>query len=137
MKRKKKLAKKVVKVKKAVCRPAESVQAPPLDRKVPTDPEFSEEWMAEQGLKPGSAWHDYSGEYDKEFCDVRLADGTVIGPCWPNAGKFVRLDHEAEFAGSEVTHVRYYEARHRVRARDEDANWDEVDDGDGDGDVGC
>jgi hypothetical protein len=118
--------KKAIKAKKAVYRPAEFVQVPPPDRKAPTDPEFLEEWMAEQGLKLGSVWHAYSGEYSKEFCDVRLADGTVIGPCWPNAGKFVRLDQEAEFAGSEVTHVVYYEARHRVRARDED----EVDDGD-------
>ena len=34
----------------------------------------------------------YTGDYDKRFYDVKLADGTIIPRCWPNAGKLVAMD---------------------------------------------
>ncbi len=29
----------------------------------------------------------FDGDYEKEFYDVRLADGEIVLACWPNAGK--------------------------------------------------
>lgn len=32
-------------------------------------------------------WLPYT-DYEKEECDVKLKDGTIVYHCWPNAGKF-------------------------------------------------
>lgn len=42
--------------------------------------------------KPGDDWATWSGDYDKEWYDVRLPDGTVIPHCWPNAGVMMAMD---------------------------------------------
>lgn len=33
-------------------------------------------------------WVEYTGEYEKEFYDIQLKDGTVCYKCYPNAGTF-------------------------------------------------
>ena len=35
-------------------------------------------------------------EYEKQECDVKLKDGTIIYHCWPNAGKFNPLCSDIE-----------------------------------------
>jgi len=67
------------------------------------------DWLAEHGLNQGEDWEPYRGR--KEYCDIRLKDGTEIGPCWPNCD-FIDLTDDLERAipYSEVTKVRYYDA---------------------------
>lgn len=56
-----------------------------------------------------SSWQPYSGEYLKQWYDVRLKNGDVVKDCWPNAGFFHSFDeqdqHRGRIAGSEVTEV--------------------------------
>jgi len=73
------------------------------------DPDFMEDWMAENDLQVGSEWEKLKSGYEKEFCEVRLKDGRIEGPCYPNAGKFTRLDGVCVFTESEITHIRYFE----------------------------
>ena len=57
-------------------------------------------------LKPAD-WTKYKGEYEKEEYDIRLKDGTELGPCWPNAGNFNLLDNSGKVIDdSQVTHFR-------------------------------
>ena len=67
------------------------------------------DWLAEHSLCQGEDWEPYRGR--KEYCDIRLKDGTEIGPCWPN-GDFIDLTDDLERAipYSDVTKVRYYDA---------------------------
>ena len=102
--------------------PAQAVDCVKLG---PSDAEFVEEWLVEQGLKESKRWSEFFGDYDKEFCKVRLKDGTYAGPCWPNAGKFVRLEDEAEIPAADVTHVSYYASRHDLRERGEHGGGDD------------
>lgn len=47
-------------------------------------------------------------EYEKEECDVKLKDGTVVNHCWPNAGKFNPLCSDIEAVLEEdVAEIRY------------------------------
>jgi hypothetical protein len=88
-----------------------------------------DEWTKEQGMKQGDKWVPFTGDYRKEFCDIRLKNGTETGPCWPNAGKFVALaDGEKIIPGNQVTHLRYYvEAPDQRSDEDEDEDDDDVD----------
>lgn len=72
------------------------------------------EWMEENEVKPGVDWLWLRGKPRTEYCDVRLRTGVEVGPCWPRLGKsmdFVNLSDESSVAFSDVTHVRYYEAK--------------------------
>ena len=80
-----------------------------LDDSNAIDPEFMDNWMAENDLQRGSEWEKFKSGYEKEFCEVRLKDGRIEGPCFPNAGKFTRLDGVCVFPESDVTHIRYFE----------------------------
>lgn len=86
----------------------------------PLDPDFVAEWMAEQEMKKGEDWEELRPGYSKEYCEVRTKDGVEVGPCFPNGGKFTRLDGEQEILESEVTHVRYYEQNDMGRDEEED-----------------
>jgi len=33
-------------------------------------------------------WKPYRYNYEKVWYDIELHDGSIIGPCWPNAGWF-------------------------------------------------
>ncbi len=33
-------------------------------------------------------WIEYTGEYEKQFYNIKLKDGKIINNCWPNAGTF-------------------------------------------------
>lgn len=58
---------------------------------------------------PGTRWEKFDGSYRKDFCDVRMVDGTEIGPCWPNDGKFDSLNGRDRHPDARlITHVRYY-----------------------------
>lgn len=35
-----------------------------------------------------SDWIKYTGDYEKEFYDIKLLTGEVYENCWPNAGTF-------------------------------------------------
>lgn len=37
--------------------------------------------------KPERVWKLFDANYEKEFYDVRLKDGTIVTHCWPNAGR--------------------------------------------------
>ena len=37
-------------------------------------------------------WHEFDGDYSKDWYDVRLPDGKIIKHCWPNAGFMVATD---------------------------------------------
>lgn len=51
------------------------------------------------------AWHDYQGEREKEFYDVRTRDGQEYLRCWPNADRFhAKTGHVID--EKEVTHYR-------------------------------
>ena len=74
------------------------------------------EWLDEQNLRVGKEWEkcadpDFSGIV-QEYCDVKLTDGTQVGPCWPYAGRLIDLssDDEESFPESRVAEVRYYES---------------------------
>jgi hypothetical protein len=57
---------------------------------------------------PG-VWEEYAaGTYRKRYCDVRLLDGTELGPCWPNAHYFYPLDEANGVHEANVKEVRYY-----------------------------
>jgi hypothetical protein len=48
--------------------------------------------------------------YRKRHCDVRLRDGSEVGPCWPNAGVFHDLNGSGrQISQADVTYVRYYD----------------------------
>ena len=67
------------------------------------------DWLAEHSLSQGEDWEPYRGR--KEYCDIRLRDGTEIGPCWPNCD-FIDLTDDLERAipYKDVVRVRYYDA---------------------------
>lgn len=33
-------------------------------------------------------WEKYTGQYTKQFYDIRLTNGDIYLSCWPNAGDF-------------------------------------------------
>lgn len=115
---------------KVKCRETTRVDSGVRQAVEPLDHEFVEEWMEEQGVRRGDEWLEMVPGYEREFCEVRLKDKTVIGPCWPNAGKFMRLDGGTETLESEVTHIRYFVNAHPEGDDDgfeaEDAAEDEV-----------
>lgn len=49
-------------------------------------------------------WKDYDGEYEKEEYVIVLKNGTMIYPCWPNAGKFHALDGSKRIIDGEDVH---------------------------------
>jgi len=105
------------------------VVAPAQEPKVSSEPESFDidEWMEEQGLKRGE-WETYHRVYDKEFCEIRLKDGSEVGPCWPHSGKFVRWD-TTEIPEGDVTHIRYFKLKYKVmHEEDEDGHWRRGDD---------
>ena len=64
-----------------------------------------------QGLygETGKEWVKYSGDYNKQFCDIKLKNGEEWGPCWPNSGIFnVHTDGSPNINESEVLEIRYY-----------------------------
>jgi hypothetical protein len=91
------------------------------------EPFDTEEWMEEQGLKRGE-WECYHGEYEKEFCEVRRKDGVEVGPCWPNNGKFVRLDTAIEVSEGDVALIRYFKPKYKVPHEEDEWGRDEEQD---------
>jgi hypothetical protein len=75
----------------------------------PTDAEFEREWMDENGMAKGESWGGPGRPAAKGACEARLADGTVVGPCWPDGGAYRRLDGEADLKAGDVVAVRFYE----------------------------
>lgn len=137
----KKVKRKVAKAKRVktpVKKPIETVVPAPAPEPEGPEPFDVDEWMEEQGLKRGE-WETYHKVYDKEFCEVRRKDGTEVSPCWPNAGKFVRLDTAIEVLESDVTHIRYFRPKYKVPHEEdewgrEDNDQDDAEDTDGHGD---
>lgn len=117
-----KKAKKVAKVKKAVKVRADKETRVPVAFRlveaivamtevnvlppVPMDKEFEEDWMSECGKMTGDFWVQ-PGEKE-EACEVRLKDGTVVGPCCLDGKNYVRVDGEKDIPGERVVKVRYY-----------------------------
>jgi len=57
---------------------------------------------------PKEKWVKYTGEYEKEFYDVRVGSA-IYGPCWPNAGSFhvcKGIDEGRNINGNNVTWIR-------------------------------
>lgn len=56
-------------------------------------------------------WIPYT-DYEKQECDVKLKDGTIVYHCWPNAGKFNPLcsdmDEVLEEDVAEIMYRKYY-----------------------------
>jgi hypothetical protein len=56
-------------------------------------------------------WIPYT-DYEKQECDVKLKDGTIVYHCWPNAGKFNPLcsdmDEVLEEDVVEIMYRKYY-----------------------------
>ena len=56
-------------------------------------------------------WMPYQGEYEKEFYDVRTADGREYAKCWPNDGDFfTSTKAKTVIPGDDVTHFRFFSA---------------------------
>ena len=58
-------------------------------------------------------WQEYRMEdgYRKKPCMIITRDGYKIGPCWPNAGKFVLLEGKGpDVPETAVVAVAYFEA---------------------------
>jgi hypothetical protein len=51
-------------------------------------------------------WQEYDHDYEKDFHDIRLKDGTELKECWPNAGIWYQALTGREVSDEEVTHVR-------------------------------
>lgn len=52
-------------------------------------------------------WLPYT-DYEKQECDVKLKDGTIIYHCWPNAGKFNPLCSDmGEVMEEDVVEIMY------------------------------
>ena len=71
------------------------------------------EWLEENGVKEGKTWIPLRGGKPKiEYCDIKLKDDKVFGPCWPAQSglMFVDLSSENEDRHplSTVSEVRYY-----------------------------
>lgn len=56
-------------------------------------------------------WIPYDdGIYEKRFCYIKLKNGKILGPCWPNAGTFHVLTPDADakrIDREDVTSIRY------------------------------
>lgn len=55
-------------------------------------------------------WQPYIDDYDKFEYDIKLADGTIIENCYPNAGKFNSFSDEhddQQFEESLVSEIRF------------------------------
>lgn len=63
------------------------------------------------GYRKLGAWRKYEdGEYEKCPCVIELRSGAIVGPCWPNAGKFTSLEGDQQQWGEHhVLRVAYYE----------------------------
>ena len=83
------------------------------------------DWLAEHSLCQGEDWEPYRGR--REYCDIRLKDGTQIGPCWPN-GDFIDLTDDDERATpyKDVVSVRYYESPKASEPEEDDDEDDEI-----------
>lgn len=53
-------------------------------------------------------WVPYTGDYEKQFYDIRLRDKRELPRCWPNAGTF-HAEDGAYVKGEYVTHIRLSE----------------------------
>ena len=63
----------------------------------------------ETSIRP---WNKFDKSYKKEKCFVKLKDGKVYGPCWPNAGMFHVLyinQDRKEISDNEVESIKYLE----------------------------
>ncbi len=58
-------------------------------------------------------WLPYTGDYEKQECDVKLKDGTILKHIWPNAGKFIEMCGKRRTALSsevaEIMYIKYYQ----------------------------
>lgn len=60
-------------------------------------------------LPPEGDWLPFTGDYDKQFCDVRTHGGREFGPCWPNANAFHCVNHDdPNVPTKDIAAVRYY-----------------------------
>lgn len=50
-------------------------------------------------------WIPFTGEYEKQFYDIRLKDGRELVHCWPNAGDFHAFNG-VYVKGGYVTHFK-------------------------------
>lgn len=55
--------------------------------------------------KDDDRWVPYTGDYEKEFYDIKLDDGSVLLMCWPNAGTF-HTQMGRVIDGAVVAHIR-------------------------------
>ena len=68
----------------------------------------TDEWFSEM-YEPGNEWVPYSGDYEKQPCDIETRNGKTYGPCWPNAGKFnPLLNGNWCINENAVARIRYY-----------------------------
>jgi hypothetical protein len=70
------------------------------------------EWLKDEMKKPGREWIKNASYLKMEFCDIRLKDGTEIGPCWPNGYTFIDItsgDAETKYDLADVDCFRFYE----------------------------
>jgi len=99
-----------------------------------------DEWMADNNRREGDHWESLrpGKRLDLEYCDIRLKNGTELGPCWPNGKEFMELATEKAIPASGVTHLRYYESfsggQDDDTDQDKDKDEDEDEDEDGDND---
>lgn len=56
-------------------------------------------------------WNEYKlDSYRKRPCMIRhRTSGREVGPCWPNAGKFVHLSTGVVYPQRHVSHIAYFE----------------------------
>jgi len=69
------------------------------------------EWMADNNLRVGRTWVSFiAGTHMFEFCDIRMQDGTEIGPCFILLNNFVNITTEEEkiISLTGITQVKYY-----------------------------
>jgi hypothetical protein len=50
-------------------------------------------------------WASYQGDYEKQYYDIRLDDGSEITQCYPSSGKFHTIDGK-QIDEFRVTHYR-------------------------------
>lgn len=85
------------------------------------------EWKLDNNVVSGKTWSPIDSRPRRDFCDIRLKDGTEIGPCWPRDNDFIDLssDDDQSYPYSSVTDLRYYVLDERLDDEDYDSDGDE------------
>jgi len=54
-----------------------------------------------------SGWKKFNGKYEKREYYIKMKNGEVLGPCWPNAGVFHPLNGKGEaIDGKQVCEIK-------------------------------